>query len=433
MGALHPDPRQWTVRQIAAAVHDGSLTPERVLRRSFETADQFEPEVRALAWQDRSRVLSTAAQQETAGALAGVPFAVKDLIDTADIPTEYGSNAYFGHVPRADAFVVAAAKRQGALLFAKATTTEFAMTAPTVTRNPRNTRHTPGGSSSGSAAAVAAGLVPLALGTQTAGSTIRPASFCGVVGYKPSFGLIDRTGVKTLAQGLDTIGIFARSVACAATFAAVLARRPRLERAHAVMPRIGVLSFPLLEKASSETLDIIDRVTVRTERAGCRVRHERARSWFHDLPELHDIFMGFEVAAALAFELDRHAARLRRQTLDYVSARSWVTAELYDAALQRVLAERRRTEELFGENDVLLVPAAAGEAPLGLESTGDATFNAMWTLLHLPCITLPAGTGPGGLPIGIQLVARFGDDELLLGAAAFIESILRDDVARLPG
>lgn len=419
-----PDPSRWTVRRIAQAVNAGDIRVADVLEACFEAVEREEPRIGAFAWLDREPVLAEANAGAAGEMLAGVPIGIKDVIDTADIPTQYGSTVYAGHIPSADAFVVSAARQAGAVILGKTTTTEFAMTAPTATRNPRNPHHTPGGSSSGSAAAVAAGMVPAALGTQTAGSTIRPASFCGVVGYKPSFGWADRTGIKALAQGLDTVGMFARTVDCVALLAACLCRRPALADAGPCAGKLGVLSFDLLDQAEAATREVIEQTARSCERAGARVVARKAPSWFDALPAIHDVFLGFEVPGALAHELWRHGDDLRRETRDFIAARSFATSVLYEDAVASALRARRKCDALFADCDVLLVPAAPGEAPRGLQSTGSAVFNAAWTLLHLPCLTLPAGTGPNGLPIGIQLVGRYGMDAQLLSISAFVEHAL---------
>jgi amidase len=418
-----------SAREIARRVNAGVTSREAVVRDYLEIINAMEAGVGAFSFLSSEHVLEEARVSDrigVAGMLAGVPFAAKDIIDTSDMPTTYGSAVYAGNQPQADAAVVALARRAGATLLGKTTSTEFALVAPTETRNPYNREHTPGGSSSGSAAAVSAGMVPVALGTQTAGSTIRPASFCGVVGFKPTFGLVDRSGIKTLAQGLDTVGILSRSVDDAALFVAALTSRPELANVDAIAPCIGMLRFSALEEADDATIAILEATARHAERSGATLRAVDAPGWFDNLAEAHKVVMGYEVPTALAHELRLWCDQLKPQTVDYIARiASGVTAACYDKQRALVRNARACLSQLFGSTEVLLVPAAPGEAPRGLNSTGHATFNIPWTLLHAPCITIPAGRGPNGLPIGVQLVAKVGDDAHLLAAAKFIEEALK--------
>jgi amidase len=308
----------------------------------------------------------------------------------------------------------------------KTVSTEFAALAPGKTRNPRNGAHTPGGSSSGSAAAVAAGMVPLAFGTQTAGSIIRPASFCGVVGYKPSFGVIERAGVKTLAGSLDTVGVMARDVRDAAFFVAVLGDRPGLAVADASPAlRVGLYRTATRDRAEPATVAAIERTAEALARSGIAVAEVAASQDHLDLLDAQTAIMGWETYRALAFERLYKLDRLAPKTQDFLrDAGDSVSLRDYDEAQRRLPALARSFEQLFEDIDVLLTPAAPGEAPAGLESTGDALFNRVWTALHLPCVCLPAGNGPGGLPVGVQIVGRRGDDGRTLACAAAVEAVL---------
>jgi Asp-tRNA(Asn)/Glu-tRNA(Gln) amidotransferase A subunit family amidase len=417
-----------SARDAAARIAAGTLTAEALVRSCLRRIEALEPSIGAWKFLDRDAALAEALQRDRSGAngaLRGVPVGVKDNIDTADMPTGYGSAAYEGFRPAADAACVALLRAAGAIALGKTVSTEFAAVAPGKTRNPHNPAHTPGGSSSGSAAAVATGMVPLALGTQTAGSVIRPASFCGVVGYKPSFGTIERTGVKTLAGSLDTVGVIARDVRDAAFFTSVVAGRPTLAvPADLPTPRIGLFRTEAWERAEPSVAAALERTVAALGRRGMEVSEAPSPPGYDDLLPTHDAIMAWDMVHALAFEHRCRADRLAAKTLEFLNARSLVTVEAYDQAQAKALALRAGLDRLFGDCDVLLTPAAPGEAPEGLSSTGDASFNRGWTLLHVPCITVPAGTGPKGLPIGVQLVGRIGDDARALAAAAAVEAAL---------
>ena len=342
------------------------------------------------------------------------------------MPTGYGSAIYARHRPAADAACVALARAAGAIVIGKTVTTEFACFTPGKTANPRNPAHTPGGSSSGSAAAVADRMAPLAFGTQTAGSVIRPAAFCGVVGYKPSFGTIPRAGVKMLCDSLDTVGTMARNVADAAFFAGVVAGRPELRdiAPSEAPPRFGLYRTPMWDEAEPETAAALDRTRAALERAGARVEEIAVPAEHRRLTEAQQSIMGFELVRGLAYERLQHSAELSPPLAQLLDAGLAVGAPEYDAAIAETAAARARLDGFFGACDALLTPAAPGEAPRGLGHTGNPVFNRMWTLLGVPCVTLPAVWGESGLPTGIQLVGRIGDDARLMAAALFAERAL---------
>ncbi|HJU19945.1 MAG TPA: amidase, partial [Stellaceae bacterium] len=358
--------------------------------------------------------------------LHGIPIAVKDLIDTVDMPTAYGSPIYQGHRPAADASCVALARAAGAVVLGKTVTTEFACFTPGKTANPHNPAHTPGGSSSGSAAAVADFMAPLAFGTQTAGSVIRPAAYCGVVGYKPSFGVINRAGVKPLADSLDTIGVIARTVEDAAFFVGVVAERPALRRLTPPRqaPRFGLYRTPLWDRAEAATAAALDRAREGLERAGATVVELAIAPEHEGLNAAQEAIMGFEIARALAYERLECSAELSPPLARLIDAGLAVGAAAYDGAQAEAAASRDRLPAFFGGCDAVLVPAAPGEAPQGLGATGNPVFNRMWTLLGTPAVTVPARWGGNGLPTGVQLVGRIGDDARLLAAAWFLERAL---------
>jgi amidase len=417
-----------SAREAARRIADGSLTAERYVGACLERIAQREATVGAWEFLEPERALAEARARDRAGPggpLRGLPIGVKDVMDTADMPSAYGSPIYKGHRPATDAACVALARGAGAVVMGKTVTTEFATFHPGKTANPHNPLHTPGGSSSGSAAAVGDRMVPLAFGTQTAGSVIRPASYCGVVGYKPSFGTIARAGVKQLADALDTVGVMARSVEDAAFLTGVLADRPELVDLPALeRPRIAFCRTPEWDKAEAATQAALDRAREALSARGVDVVELPVPVEHRGLQAAQMAVMGYDCARALAWERlnkrDLLSPRLRRILDDGMR----VTAAEFDRALGMAETARRRFPELMAEYDALLVPAAPGEAPEGLQATGDPVFNRNWTLLHVPCVTVPTATGPRGLPVGVQLVGRLGDDARVLAAARFLEQAL---------
>jgi Asp-tRNA(Asn)/Glu-tRNA(Gln) amidotransferase A subunit family amidase len=423
------DLRSLSVREAAERIAAGRLTAEALVAAFLDRVAAREEVVGAWQHLDREQALATARRRDgeaPRGPLHGVPVAVKDLIDTVDMPTAYGSPIYRGHRPAADASCVALARAAGAVVLGKTVTTEFACFTPGKTANPHNPAHTPGGSSSGSAAAVAAGMAPLAFGTQTAGSVIRPAAYCGVIGYKPSFGLINRTGVKPLADSLDTIGVMARTVEDAAFFVGVLTERPALRRLPPLpaAPRFGLYRTPMWDEAEAATAAALDAARAALERAGAEVAELAIALEHEGLNRAQEQIMGFEIARALAHERLEHSAELSPALAQLLDAGLAVGADAYDRAQAEAAAARDRLPAFFGNCDAVLVPAAPGEAPLGLGATGNPVFNRMWTLLGVPCVTLPAHRGESGLPIGVQLVGRIGDDARLMAAALILEQAL---------
>jgi Asp-tRNA(Asn)/Glu-tRNA(Gln) amidotransferase A subunit family amidase len=423
------DPRSLTAREAARQIAERRLTAEALAAAYLDRIAARETVVGAWQYLDRERSLAVARQRDaepTRGPLHGIPIAVKDLIDTVDMPTAYGSSIYRGHRPAADASCVALARAAGAVVLGKTVTTEFAAFTPGKTANPRNPAHTPGGSSSGSAAAVADGMVPLAFGTQTAGSVIRPAAYCGCIGYKPSFGLINRAGVKPLADSLDTIGVLARTVEDAAFFAGVLSERPALRHltVPSEAPRFGLYRTPTWEEAEPATTASLDAARSALERAGATIAELAIAPEHHGLTEVQNTIMHFEMVRAFAYERTLHSAELSPRFAQMLDAGMTIGADEYDRALARAAEARAGLDAFFGSCDAVLVPAAPGEAPVGLGNTGDPVFNRMWTLLGVPCVTLPARWAENGLPTGVQLVGRFGNDARLMACAAFLERAL---------
>ncbi len=416
-----PDPAQLTATVAAGLIRTGTLRPETLMEACLDRIVQREPEVRAFTFLDPA-MARRAAVSALPGPLRGLPIGVKDVLDTCDMPSEYGSPIWRGWYARADAACVAWARAAGAVVIGKTVTTEFATRKPGVTANPHRLSHTPGGSSSGSAAGVAEGFFPLAYGTQTAGSIIRPAAFCGVVGYKPSFGMINRAGMKIMSDSLDTIGVIARSVADCALFAAAVSghdlgdpdRRPD----HA--PRIGMCRSPSWAHAAPETVGLFDQVAAALRRAGAVLTDRELPLAMDALATAHPIIMNRESARALGWELTTfpdQISEILRERLESGLSRSEAEAE---AAYGAFTAARRAVPTVFEGIDVLVTPAAPGQAPEGLGWTGDPVFNYIWTSLHVPCVTVPAGEGPDGLPLGIQIVAPNGEDAAVLAWAQWV-------------
>jgi Asp-tRNA(Asn)/Glu-tRNA(Gln) amidotransferase A subunit family amidase len=419
-------PEQLTACDAIARLKAGTLTAETLTRACLEKAREG-AKVKAWVWLDPEQALAQARRVDGAGRegrLAGVPVGVKDIIDTVDMPTEHGSPIYRGNRPFVDAACVALIRAAGGVILGKTVTTEFANRHPGATVHPHNAAHTPGGSSSGSAAAVADFQVPLSLGTQTGGSTIRPAAFCGVIGYKPSFGEFSRVGVKMQCHNLDTLGIICRSLEDVALLRGVLLAQDthRVDRASAA-PRIGFCRTPAWEHADDDTHVLLESTAAALRADGAEVREVALTP--ADILDHHRRIFEFEAARNYAYEYEVHGAKLspalREGLLEPGRA---LPLAAYLEAIETAEAFRGYLHDLFADFDILLAPSAPGEAPEGLGSTGDARFNAIWTLAWTPCLTLPAGNGRKGLPLGIQLIGPRFRDEALLDAAAWVEARL---------
>ena len=341
------------------------------------------------------------------------------------MPTGYGSPIYDGHQPKTDASVTAFLRAAGAVIVGKTVTTEFAGPHPGKARNPHNPAHTPGGSSSGSAAAVGARMVPLAFGSQTAGSVIRPASFCGVVGYKSTFGQLPTVGMKALAPSMDTLGTFTRAVADIAVVRAALIGAPANVATLDQPPRVALCHTPMWAQADADSQRALEDAGKALAEAGAEVTTFELPGSFDDLVDAHIAAMCFEIHNAFGWELGNHRDKLSDDFMSMIVGGG--TAEAYDKVLA-ASAHRAEAAQLlpviFNRFDALLVPSAPGEAPAGLDFTGDAIMNRIWSYLGVPCVSLPFATGANGLPIGVQIVGAQGEDEKVLSVAAWAEAKL---------
>lgn len=400
-------------------IAQGELSTESAIAQAREAIAAQEPKIGAFVCHDPN------VRAQNAGPLRGIAVGIKDNMDTADFPTEMGSVIYKGHRSRGDAAVVMALKAAGASIIGKTTTTAFASSDPTATLNPRNLGHTPGGSSAGSAAAVGAGMIPLALGTQTGGSVIRPASFCGCAAIKPSYRLLPTVGVKCYSWTLDTVGLFAAGVRDVAHgLAAMTGRDEFLPQPSVPTPRIGVVTQDFAGVPEPEGAEALQIAAKAAERAGASVRTLAMPKIIAEAWIAHTDVQEFEAHQALAWEYRENYDAMAPNLRGRLDESKGTTPAAYDDAM-RITGEARRTlTNIFGEVDVLLAISAPGAAPKGLGSTGDARYNRLWTLMGTPCVNIPAYVASGGLPVGVQIIGRYGEDAKALAAARFVEEAL---------
>lgn len=411
-------------REATAAIRAGRLSARELVEACLARAMAREPELHA--WHClQPEAARAAAEAAGPGLIGGVPVGVKDLAATADLPTACGSPIHQDRRTPGDAACVAALRAEGGVVLGKTATTEFAAYTPTDTRNPHNIAHTPGGSSSGSAAAVADFQVPVAIGTQTAGSIIRPASFCGVVGLKPSFGTIDYAGVQSFASSLDTLGAFARNVGDAALFVAAMAGWPELARVEPKAPaRVRLIRGPRWEAVTPEAEAAVERAAAIFAEAGVPVEEAVLPEDFDALVDRQDRIQIYEGRRALGWERAAHGGLLSDGLRQHFKRAEAISFADYRADRIAQVEWQRWADETMADGEVWLTASAPGEAPEGLASTGDPVFCRAWTLLHLPCISLPNGRGPSGLPLGTQVIARRWGDMDLVAAAAWLEEHL---------
>lgn len=415
--------------QAAALLQRRELKAEDLVRACLERVAARDDDIHAFTHVDAVSALAQARALDAGpvrGPLHGLPLGVKDLFDTTDLPTAYGSALYAHHRPAADAASVTLCREAGAVVLGKTVTTEFAYFTPGPTVNPHNALHTPGGSSSGSAAAVADHMVPLALGTQTAGSIIRPAAYCGVVGYKPSLGRVVHAGVKSLSPTLDVIGGFGRSVEDAALLGAVLTGDLRLmeNHLHGAL-RIGLFPSPSWSEADADTQKAWAQATQALAKNSDHCQDQALVQDFGELIQLQKDVMSYEMARSLSFERLRHREALSPALQTLLDTGMAISGAQHAANLQRTADWRLRIDALFERHDVLLTPSTTGAAPEGLAATGDPLFCRSWSLLGLPAVHLPLMRNAKGLPVGLQLVGRMGEDHKLLAAARHIHDKLR--------
>jgi Asp-tRNA(Asn)/Glu-tRNA(Gln) amidotransferase A subunit family amidase len=423
------------LRDAAQDIRRGDFSSEDLIRSLLERIERLDQRVQAFQWMDPGRALDQARQAdarsrsgETLGSLHGLPIGIKDIVETQGIPTGMGSPIFDGYMPERSATVVRRLEAAGAFVLGKTVTTEFAYFHPGKTRNPWNPAHTPGGSSSGSAAAVSMGFLPGALGTQTNGSVIRPAAFCGVVGYKPTAGLISLAGIHPFSSSLDQVGVFTRSVPDAALLASVLAgsegAAPVSGTGKAGItgeaepldhpPRISALRSPVWHLAEPHAQELFLAMVARLRAAGAEVVEKELPQGFGQAHAVHRTIMYAEGA--------RQFAKLQGRAREKLSPRLNALIDegrgIPDATLARDLEHRdqlaRELDVFLGSFDAVITPPALGEAPADLTQTGDPAFCTIWSLCGTPAVTIPAGLGPAGLPLGLQVVGpRFGDDRVL--------------------
>ena len=423
------EPHRLSATDMVRMIEGGELTAEAVVASCLERIGLREPMVRAWAFLASDAALALARAFDRAGRkrmLGGVPFGLKDIFDAARMPATYGSPIYTGWWPPSDASAAALPKAAGGILLGKTITTEFANRQPGPTSNPHNPAFTPGGSSSGSAAAVADFMVPLAIGTQTGGSVIRPAAYCGVVGFKPSFGLFPPAGMKINTEILDTVGILARGIGDIALFrAAVMAIPYDPPAMPQTPPRLGLCRGPHWDDAEPEGRAVLEGATDRLAAAGAKITDTAFPSECAMADDIQQTLGAFEGLRNHMPELYRHEAllspRLREEKL---ALGRKLGLDQFRVAYLAAEKARAAAREWVGEFDAILTLPAPGQAPRGLADAGSAVFNAPWTQFAMPCLTLPAGRGPDGLPVGLQLAGRRHDDARLLEVGLWVEDRL---------
>ena len=445
---MDPSQFNWlSASDAARAIRDGAVSAEELTQACLARVREVDGEVQAWAFLDPEHALTQArgrdldrAEGRAMGPLHGVPVGIKDIIDTCDMPTEDGTALHAGRTPAYDATVVAMLRAAGAVIMGKTVTTECAYLSPGKTRNPHDPGHTPGGSSSGSAAAVAAGMVPLALGSQTNGSTIRPASFCGVYGFKPTHGLVPRHGVMKLSRSLDHVGLFARTLEDIALIAEAVVgwdehdadTRPRAAipfrriaaEAPPLEPLLAFVKPPVWDRAEPETKEAFAELA---ERLAARMVEIELPPSTAEALDWHRTIMEAEMAANLDREFEQGRERLSGALGDALARGREVRALDYQRALARVPLLNRGFAEILERCDAIVTPATAGTAPHGLASTGDPSFCTLWTLCGMPALSLPLMHGANGLPLGVQLVGPRDGDARLLRTAGWLVAQVRTE------
>ncbi|ODV08211.1 MAG: indole acetimide hydrolase [Pseudonocardia sp. SCN 73-27] len=411
-----------SLTETARDVADGSTTATRLVEEALERLAATEPDIHAWVTvaadgaREEARRLDAGPRR---GPLHGVPVGIKDIIDVAGLPTECGSPLRAGRVAGADAWVVARLREAGAVVLGKTVTTEFAYFQPGPTRNPRDLSRTPGGSSSGSAAAVAAGVVPVAVGTQTAGSVTRPAAFCGVASYVPPVGVLSYAGVNPMCPSLDTAGYFAPTIGDLALVRAALGSWTDVPTARADAPRLLLMRGDELGPVEPEMADALERAVTALGAAGARITDAALR--LGPLSDDHVTVMEYESAQTLRTELATSPEQLSDVLREMLERGSTTPGSAWSAALARATAQRDLVTGMLGEADAILLPAAPGPAPEGLDATGQPTMSRPFQLMNLPAVGIPGLRSAEGLPLGIQLVGHPGREAELLATAAWVE------------
>jgi amidase len=418
-----------TATELTAAVRAGRATCEDITRACLNRIAEREKDVQAWQYLDPEQAIAEARARDRSdrrGALIGVPFSVKDIIDTSDMPTEYGSPIYARHRPRADASCVALSRKAGGVLLGKSVTTEFANFHPSKTRNPLDLTRTPGGSSSGSAAAVADRMVALSIGSQTSGSTVRPASFCGVFGYRPTYGDLRCVGIKEAAGSLDTLGLIARSIDDIALYRDVLLGvKPVAVDKNGAPPRIGFCRTHLWSLLEPSTQALFEDAADRLAHLGAKVSEVALPSEFEGIPDAHRLISGFEFSRNFAWEIEHHWEKIST-TLRNGRIRDDLECGFERYLEARDLAEccRQAIGPVIAPFDVVLTACATGEAPADLNTTGNAKLALIWTTVHVPAISVPVFKGPAGMPIGAYVVGKRNRDREHFAFAHWIHRAL---------
>jgi Asp-tRNA(Asn)/Glu-tRNA(Gln) amidotransferase A subunit family amidase len=435
----------YSLTEAAEHIREGRISSAELVQDCLARIDELEPAVQAWAFLDRDHVLMQAqaldlqrAEGKALGPLHGVPIGIKDIFDTGDMPTEFGSPLWAGRTPRRDAAAVARLRSAGAVIMGKTVTTEYAYFHPGKTRNPHDPARTPGGSSSGSAAAVAASMVPGAIGSQTNGSVIRPAAFCGVVGFKPTHGLIPRSGALLLSRTLDQVGVFTRTVEDAALLAETLTgfdeedfdTRPIARPPFAVVaasepplpPRFAFVRSPVWEQAEPVTREAFGELVASL---GDTITEVEPGSSFGSAVDMHRTIMEVEMAYNLHRDYEKGGDQLSATLRKLIERGRAYTAVDYLAAVGGIAPLNEALDSVFDEYDAIVTPAAPGEAPRGLETTGNPIFCTLWTYLGTPAVTLPLMQSEAGMPLGVQLVGRRGNDARLLRSARWLVTNLQ--------
>ncbi len=413
-----------TASEVVKNISTGSVTAEAVTKACLDRIKEREETVRAWAYIDPNYALAQARildKEPVKRPLHGLPIGVKDVIDTSDMPTQMQSSAYQGHQSKTDAACVAILRAAGAIILGKTVTCEFAGSFPGPTTNPHNPAHTPGGSSSGSGAAVADFMVYGAFGTQTGGSILRPASFCGTVGYKPTYNLINRAGLMFAAENLDTIGLLTRTVDDADLLMSVLLNRSRsVCIPKNAKPKIGLCRTHHWNLALPETIFAINDSVARLKEAGAEIVETTLPDSFAELGSTRNILNNFERSRVMADLWVNHRDQLSVNIAKQIENGTPMDYQTYQKAIIHANDCRSHLGEIFGDVDFILAPSATGEAPRGLNYTGDPQFQGYWTVLHVPTISLPTHIGPNQLPVGIQLVGRRWQDETLFSWSRWV-------------